>query len=175
VTDLKQRLKDELRIVLLTTTYFACWVGWLSIIKHLLLADYTVAIYGWTTAIVGTLLLSKVVLVLERVPLGRRIRAGPPWIEVLLRTALYMLGVFAALVVEAGVRGWREHGGFIPAVTAALAEREARHMTVNALAIGASLLVYNAIAVIRRRLGRGALIRMFLRPSAESEPPRSTP
>lgn len=175
MTALGRRIREELRAVFITTTYFACWVGWLSLIKHLLLAEYTVAVYSWTAAIIGTLLLSKVVLVLERVPLGRRVRAGPPWVEVALRTVLYMLGVIAVLIVEAGVRGWREHGGFGPAVAAAFAEREARHMTVNATTIGASLLLYNTIAVVRRRLGRGALIRMLLEPVPDEPPSRSAP
>ena len=158
--------------------YFACWIGFLLLMKRLLLAEYDIAFYGWSAALVGVLVLSKVVLALERVPLGGWATTRPAWVEVVLRTALYATGVLVVLAVEHGIRGAQEHGGFWRAVTAAFAGADRHHVRANALCVGGALLGYNAFAVIRHRVGDGALLRMFLEPrpgasrgQAAREPP----
>jgi hypothetical protein len=160
----KQRLKREIKAVIITTLYFGLCIGALLVIKYLLLAQYDISFYGWTAAIVGVLLLAKVVLVLERVPLGRWVRTQPAWVDIILRTILYAVGVVIVLALEHGIRGWREHGGFFPGLSAALERKDAFHVWVNTFSISLALLGYNILAVLRRRIGEGALLRMFLAP-----------
>jgi hypothetical protein len=161
-------VKREARSVLLTTAFFVLWIGPLFLIKVLLLAEYHPTGYGVGSAVVGVLLLAKVVVVLERVPLGRKTPQGvsprPAWVDVLLRTALYACGVVIALTVERGLRGVLWHDGFLNAIRTDVQTSGAHHIAANALAITAGLLAFNALSVLRRNLGPGALRRMFLSP-----------
>jgi hypothetical protein len=68
--NLRQKLKDEIRAVAVATLYFAAWIGVLVLLKTILLAEDRIEFHGWSLALVGALVLAKVVLVLEHVPLG---------------------------------------------------------------------------------------------------------
>ena len=89
-----QKLKHEMVAVLWLTLYFGCWLGVLVLIKYLILAEYQVDYSGFSIALVGALVLAKVVLVLEYVPMGAWVEARAAWVDVLLRTILYIFGVF---------------------------------------------------------------------------------
>ena len=65
----KQKLKDEIKDIGIAALYFGCWLGALVLLKSLILAEYKIAFHGWTAVVVGALVLSKVVLVLEHVSL----------------------------------------------------------------------------------------------------------
>jgi len=161
---LPPRLKHELHSLLIATAFFITWLGGLVILKHLLLAEYRISSYGFSAALIGALVLAKVVLILEHVPLGPRVAAQPAWVDLLLRTALYALGVLIVLILERGLKGMHEHHGFVPALKAALHATDPQHIRVNALCIAGALLVYNAISIIRRNLGEGAILKVFLTP-----------
>ena len=81
-----QKLKHEVVTVFSLTLYFGCWLGVFVLIKYLLLAEYQVSFSGFSIALFGALVLAKVVLVLEYVPLGAWVEARAAWVDVLLRT-----------------------------------------------------------------------------------------
>jgi hypothetical protein len=58
------KLKHELKAVGIATLYFGLWLGVLLLIKSLVLAEYRIAFHHWSLALVGALVLSKVVLLL---------------------------------------------------------------------------------------------------------------
>ena len=159
-----EMLLRELRAFALVSLYFGAWIGTLIFLKHLLLAEYDIHLYGWSAALVGTLILSKVVLVLEHVRIGAWAERQPAWIVVVLRTLLYAAGVVCVLSLEHGFRGWREHNGFLNAIRAGVAGTNGHHMLANTICILAALLGYNAFAVLRHRLGGPALLAMYLTP-----------
>lgn len=116
------------------------------------------------------LVLAKVVIILERVPLGAWVRRQPAWVDVLARTALYGLGVVVVLALEHGLKGARAHGGFLNALDASLTQTNEHHVLANPLGVTGALLVYNAIAAIRRHLGKGGLRRVFFSPPPTTAP-----
>ncbi len=172
----QQKLKDEIRAVVLATLYFAAWIGLLVLLKTLILAEYRIEFHGLSAALVGALVLAKVVLVLEHVPLGTWVRTRPALIEVVLRTALYAFGVFVVILFEKAFEGRHEHGGFGPSLTALFQHEEVHHVWANTICLSSALLGYNALSVVRRHLGKGGLIRLFLSPlPEESETKHSGP
>ena len=146
------------------TLYFACWLGALVLLKYLILAEYKIAFHGVSIALVGALLLAKVVLVLEHVPLGAWARNRPAWVHVILRTALYSFGVFIVALLEKAFEGRHEHGGFSTSLVALLDHPDMHHVWLTTICLSAALLSYNMLFVVRKRLGNGALLRMFLTP-----------
>lgn len=160
----QQKLQDELKELGLVSLYFGSWITALITLKHLVLDEYNIDTYGYSMAIVGTLILAKVVLILEHVSFGNWIRSRPAWVDVLLRTALYSAGVVVVLVLERGIEGRHEHGGFVGAVKAAFQSTDADHIWANAICVSGALLGYNALSVLRRYLGEKHLYKLFLVP-----------
>jgi len=166
---LPQKLKDEIRSLVNTTLYFVIWLGMLILIKKLVLAEYRVEFYGLSKALIGALILAKVVLILEHVPLGALTRNRPALVSVILRTALYTAGVFAVLILEKGFEGRHEYGGFGPSLASVFQNANVYHVWANTICVSGALLVFNIMAVVRRNLGEDGLRRMFLSPLPEKE------
>jgi len=162
-----EKLKEELRAVVTATLYFGCWILALMVIKWLILAEYAISFQGWSMALVGALVLAKVVLVLDHFPLGAWVRRQPAWLEVLLRTAMYTIGVAVVLILEKSVEGRHAAGGFGPALQNLFRQADIHHVWATTICLSGALLVYNALSVVRRHLGEGGLIRLFLVPLPE--------
>jgi hypothetical protein len=161
---LGQKLEHELKAVGIAAAYFACWIAAMLLIKTLILAEYRITATHWSVVVVGALVLSKVVLVLEHVSLGAWVRARPAWVDVLLRTVMYSLGVAVVLLLEKGVEGRHEFGGFGPALAHLLEQTDIYHVWVNTICLSGALLVYNLLSVVRCHLGPGGLAQLFIMP-----------
>jgi hypothetical protein len=161
---LPQKLMHEVKAVGIAALYFGCWIGALVVLKQLVLAEYEIHFRGMSKALLGALVLSKVVLVLEHVPLGTWVRARPAWVDVMLRTVLYALGVLLVLLIEKAFEARHEYGGFGPSLSAVFQHAEVHHVLTNAICLSGALLGYNALSVVRSHLGEGGLLRLFLTP-----------
>lgn len=159
-----QKLRAEVRAVALVTLYFAAWIGTLMVIKVLVLEEYHIQYHGFSLVLVGALVLAKVVLVLEHVSLGAWIQIRPAWVHVAVRTVLYSFGVLIVLLLEKAFESRHDHGGFLPALASLFQHVDIHHVWVNAIVLSGALLVYNAMEVVRLRLGEGGLSRLFLSP-----------
>lgn len=159
-----EKLKHELEELGLAGLYFCLWIGMLVAIKKLVLAEYQIQFAGLSAALIGALVLAKVVLILEHVPLGALTHSRPAWVEVLLRTALYAAGVVVVLLLEKGFEGRHEYGGFLQSLRSLFQHADLDHVWANAICITGALLGYNALSVIRRHLGDGGLIAIFRAP-----------
>jgi hypothetical protein len=170
---LPEKIKHELRAIALTSIYFGLWLGVLTFLKRLVLADYQVRFRGFSAAIIGALVIAKVVLVLEHVPLGFWVRKQAAVIDVVLRTALYGAGVAMALLLEKAFEARHEFGGFGRAALGIFHHRDIYHVWANTICLICALLAFNALSVLRRRLGDGELTRTFFSPLREysGEPP----
>ena len=165
--NIAQKLKHEIEAVLLLTLYFGSWIGSLVLLKYMILAEYDIPYDGLSVALLGALVLAKVVLILEYVPLGTWVKTSPAWIDILLRTALYALGVLVVLLLEKAFEGRHDHGGFSASFIALFQHADIKHIWLNTICLSAALLSYNMLSVVRKNLGKGALLRMFLSPIPE--------
>ncbi len=159
-----QKVRKEIEAVIVLTLYFLAWLGFLMLLKYLLLSDYEIEFSGVSKAVIGALVLAKVVLVLEYVPLGRWVRSRPAYVDVLLRTIMYTAGVFVVMVAEKAFEERHEHGGFVDTVFTLFDRVEIYHLWLSLICVSAALLSYNILSVIHRTLGKGALLRMLLSP-----------
>jgi hypothetical protein len=164
---MRHKLIDELKVVAATTLYFAAWIGVLMVLKTLVLEEYRIEFRGFSAVLIGALILAKVVLVLEHVSLGAWTRTQPAWVDVVLRTGLYSLGVVVVLLLEKAFEGRHEPGGFSQALMAVFQHIDIYHVWANALTVSGALLVYNCVSVLQRHLGGGSLMKLFLRPIPE--------
>ena len=161
------RLQEELKTLALVFLYFAGWLAFLMLIKHLVLAEYAIEVTGLAKALVGALILSKVVMILEYVPLGKWLRDWPAWGDVVVRTILYGLGVLVVLLLEKGFEGRHEYGGFGASLTAVFDHADIHQVWLNLAVVSGALLVYNVLSVIKRYLGDGGILRVLVKPLPE--------
>jgi hypothetical protein len=164
---LQQKLRDEIISVGSTALFFGLWFLVLLVLKWLILAEYAIQFHNLSMALVGALIVAKVVLVLENVPLETLMRSHPALVHVIVRTVLYGLGVFVVLVLEKAFEARHEYGGFAASVVQVFHNRDTPHVLATAIAVTAALLVFNLLSVVRRHLGNRALLRLFLSPLPE--------
>lgn len=162
--DWSVKLMAELKSLSLMMLFFAIWLVPLMVIKNLLLEQYNVPLSHLSTAIIGALILSKVVVVLEHVPLGSWITRRPIWVDLVLRTLLYAIGVAIILLLEKGIEGRHETGSFWPALLALIDHPDINHVWVNTIVVTGALFSYNLLAVLRRNLGDQFLLGLLSRP-----------
>ena len=158
------KLQHEIKAVITLTLYFGCWLGALVLLKYLILAEYKIVINQFSVALVGALVLAKVVLVLEYIPLGPWVRARPAWVDVVLRTTMYAFGVFVVLLIENAFEARHDYDSFGASIIAIFEQEDGKHVLLNTICLSAALLSYHMLSVVRKRLGKGALLRMFLTP-----------
>lgn len=157
-----EKLKTELTTVILVTLFFAAWIGVFMGLKLLILEDYQIRFGSFSMVLIGALILAKVVLILEHVPLGAWLRDKPVLVDVILRTLLYAFGTLVVLLLEKGFESRHEHGGFGPAMMNVLQHRDMPHVWANAICVSGALLFYNSLSALNRHLGSGGLAKVFL-------------
>ena len=160
-----QKVKDEVISMVLLMFYFFIWIGTLVLLKTLILDEYAIEFKGFSLALVGALVLAKVVLVLEHVSLGNWVRSQPALLNAVLRTLLYTFGVFVVLLMEKALEGRHEYGGFISSLLSLFQRAEGYHVWANVICLSGALLFYNLFSVLKRNLGEGELRRIYLKPA----------
>jgi len=160
----KDKLKEELIALGITMIYFALWFAFMIIMKMLLLREYDVEVYGLSMAFVGALIVAKVILIVDHIPLGSWIEKQPAFIDILFRTLLYSVGIILILILEKAFEARSEAGGFFEAIPYIFKHRNVNHIYVNSIAVIFSLLGFNFLTLITKNLGKGGLKKILLSP-----------
>lgn len=162
------KLIKELKLLFWTSLYFFIWFGALMLLKVLMLQEYEFEFYGASMVIVGALVAAKSVMLLENVPLMRS-KSPPAIVEILLRTLLYMAGVFVILVLEKSIEARHEYGGFFSALKNLASHADRYHIWVNVICMFGAVFVYNTAAAVKAYLGEGGLIKILRNPIAKKQ------
>lgn len=171
-------LKNEIKEVGLVTLYFFFCFGMLLTLKKLFLADYQIEVQAFSTAIIGALVIAKIVIVLDHTHAGTRFDSRLPLgLATLYKTLFYILVTAVVLFLERLFHFYRESGVLERAVIELWEHRDRNIILAKVLCIGLTFLGYHLYAGLDRRLGEGTLRRLVLgRPdlpgntSAESRP-----
>jgi hypothetical protein len=68
------------------------------------------------------------------------------------------------LLFEKTFEARHENNGFGASLIAVFQQEDGKHVLLNTICLSAALLSYNMLSVVRRRLGKGMLLQMFLMP-----------
>lgn len=160
----KEKIKHELKAVILVTLFFAAWLGVFMGLKVLILEDYQIRFGSVSAVLVGALILAKVVLILEHVSLGAWLRNQSVLADVIARTLLYAFGTLIVILLEKAFESRHEQGGFGHALMSVFQHRDMPHVWANAICVAGALLLHNLLSALNRHLGTGGLTRVFLTP-----------
>lgn len=156
-----ERIRHEVREVGLATLYFlACFLFFLSL-KFLLLDEYHIETSVLGTAVVGALVVAKVVVLLDKTSFGERFASHRRILHVLWRSLAYTAMVFVATSAERLFDLYRETDALSPALSRLWAGEDLDHFLAMNLAVGFSFVLYNVFAEIDRHLGGSALRSFF--------------
>jgi lysylphosphatidylglycerol synthetase-like protein (DUF2156 family) len=166
---LGQKVVEEIKRIGIVALYFALCFGVMMLCKRLILAQYAVEFRGVTFALVGALVVAKVVVLLENVSLGKWVRRQPVVVDVVLRTLLYTIGVWIVFLLEKSFESRHEHGGFGPSLMAVFQHRDIHHVWASTIGVCVALLGFIIFSVVKNRFGGHELKRLFL---ARRAPPQ---
>jgi hypothetical protein len=156
-------IKHEAKELLIVTLFFL--LGFLLVLGlfKLMLADYNIQFNTCTKALVGALVLAKVVLILR----GRAFMQALPnhygIVRVLYKTIIYLVGVFVILTLERVVEAYGDAGGFLTALKHIAETRKIYHVMAVTLLVGVLLTAFNCWEELLREVGRERVVDAFLR------------
>lgn len=157
---LKPILK-EIKTVTRVAAYFAIVFLMMMLMKKLYLEDYDIEFYGVSKALIGALILSKVVILMEFISLGKWVQHQPAIVDIILRTLLYTAGVLVVLILEGAFEKRHEAGGFGEAISYVLNHRDIYHVWATILGSSFAIFVYNAFSVLQLYMGKKGVTKLF--------------
>ena len=165
---IKDFLLDELKIVLFVTGYFFSWFVVIGVLKSLMLAEYNVDVAAMSGAIIGSLVIAKVVVILDETKAGERFAERRAIQHILYRSAIYTFFVLLVLFAEKIVEGMIDGATLAAALEDTWEHRSRSHILTSTILLGVSLFFYNIFSVINRTLD-GGLMGMLKSPMASGE------
>ena len=157
---LKAILK-ELKKIIRTALFFAIAFLLMMVMKKLDLKDYDIEFTGISQVLIGALIMSKVIILMDMIPLGPWVQHQPPVIDIILRTILYSMGVCIVVILEKGFEGRDKYDGFTNSVSYLISHRDIYHVWSTTIGVSASIFIYNCYIVIQRKLGKNGLSKLF--------------
>jgi hypothetical protein len=162
-----KKVFEEVRIILSLASYFAIVFIFLMIMKKLYLDDYNIEFTGLSQALIGALILSKVVLLMGLIKPAKWVRKQPPIVDVIIRTILYSLGVAIVMVLEKSFEKRHESAGFGDAIVYIVNHRDFYHVWATTIGVSGSLFAYNAFSILQHMLGKNGLMKLFFHTSLD--------
>lgn len=162
-----QKVVHEIKEILNVTLYFAVWLGILMLLKKLLLADYNIEFKGVSIVLISSLIIAKVVLLMDLIPLGMGIKKHPVYVDVIVRTLWYTFGVLIVSLLEKAFESRNENGGFSEALQAIFQHRDIYKVWANTLVVGLSIFWFQVWRSIKSYLKNGELVNLFFKTPLE--------
>jgi len=157
----QQKLIHEIKAVAFATLYFAIWFGILMFLKTMILSEYKVEFGGISMALIGALILAKVALVIDHIPLSRWTRERSPIYFVIFRTLFNIVGVFIVLLLEHAFESRHEYGSFGSALINVFQHRDVYHLWASVTVVSIAVFWFNVLFVLRKYFGEKKLSQLF--------------
>lgn len=111
-----RRLRREVREIGLVSVFFLLWFLLFLSLKKLILAEYHIGVRVVGTAVIGALVVAKVVVILDKTAVAAGFRSNLLIVHVLWRSVTYTAVVFVVTLAERLVHAYRAQGEFTAAV-----------------------------------------------------------
>src|SRR5664279_2412398 len=138
----------EIKAIARTAAYFAIVFLLTIVMKKLYLKDYDIEFTGISQALIGALVLSKVVILMDLIKLGSWVQRQPPIVDVSLRTLLYTTGVWIVIVLEKLFERRHDAGRIGDSISYLFSHRDIYRVWATTIGSGVAIFVYNAFSVV---------------------------
>ena len=154
-------VKRDFLAILPVTIFFLIGLNLIAISKHLVLAERGIVYEGTITATFGALLIAKIVLVVNKLPIMRFYRGCPLYQTILYRAVVYSMCVLAFRLLEMLIGHWIKEGDLSAGLDSAHAAFIWHHMTFLQLWTLILFLVYLTVVELLDAYGEGSLKKVF--------------
>jgi hypothetical protein len=155
--------KRELKEVLAISSVFFVIFVLLLIMKKILLGEYNVDFYVVGTALVGSLIIAKVVLIFDLLPVTKKTDHLPNIYRVFFRSFIYILGYIIFTLLEHLVKGLIDGTSITKAFNLALHELITPGFFTSLVGVSVAFLLFNAFWIIRGKYGAHELYTLFFK------------
>jgi hypothetical protein len=156
-------LKKELLAVIPVTLFFFTGFALVLMLVKLLLAQYSISVAVLSRAVLASLIVGKVVLVLEKVRLEERLPNAPGAVLVAIKTLFYGSGAIVAGIVERLIETWRSSQGFGEALAEAWTHMNPSRFIAVILCVTILFGAYFTFLELDRAMGKGAILGLFFK------------
>jgi hypothetical protein len=156
-------VKHEVKELLTVTLFFLSGFLLIFVLLELMLEDYNVHFNALTKAVIGALVLAKVILVLRNLAFMQIFPNSPGIVRVLYKTLIYLAGVLMVLAVERVIDAYREAGGVLAALKHVVETRTLHHVLAVTLLASIPVAAFNCWEELLREVGRDRLAEAFFR------------
>ena len=165
-----ETIVHETKSAAAATLYFLCCFLIVIALKKLILAQYEIAFYGLSAAVVGAALVGKIVVVLDKTGAGKRFESrAAPWVGILYKTLVYTSFVLLVVWAEKVFHAFRETRDLQEAIVEVWHARDRNQALATVLCVGVSFGIYNLFAAINREWADGQLVPWLLGRRAQQE------
>jgi len=149
-------------ILAISSVFFVIFVLFLFM-KKSLLDDYDVNFYIISTALVGSLILAKVVLIFDLLPLTKRTDKLLNIYRVFLRSLIYIFGYVVFTFLEHLIKGLIDGASYSQALKDTVHYLFSAPFITTFIGVFIAFLFFNAFWIIRANIGATALFNMFFK------------
>lgn len=153
----KRELKEVFSI---SFTFFILFILFMFL-KKAMLGHYNIEFYAAGTALIGSLILGKVVLIFDKIPLTKKMDFLPNIYRVFFRSLVYLLGFVLFTLLEHWVKGLIDGDNFSQAWIHSFHHLEEKDFLTSLVVIFIAFLFFNAFWVIRMTYGPKELYKLF--------------
>ena len=156
-------LTKELREVIPVTLFFFIGFALVLMLVKLILAQYSIPVAVLSRAMLASLIVGKVVLVLEKVRLEERLHDAPGAVLVAIKTLFYGSGAIVAGFIERLIETWRSPQGFGDALAEAWTHMRLGRFIAVILCVTILFGAYFTFLELDRAMGKGAIVSLFFK------------
>ncbi|HTR57382.1 MAG TPA: hypothetical protein VMM27_04330 [Casimicrobiaceae bacterium] len=164
---LTQKARHELIEYAFNVAYLTFVFAAFTQYRRFLLAEYNIIYSNYWLALIGALILGKVVMIGSVFRLGRWLEDKPLIVPTIYKTLVFWIFVVVLRVVEYAIKGVLHGDGLAAALDEFFAQKGIDEVLANSLAVLIALLPFFAVKELGRVLGRERIAALFFRKGIE--------
>jgi hypothetical protein len=127
------------------------------------MADYKVNLYIVSTSLIGFLIIVKVVLIFDLIPLTKHVNRLLNIYRVFLRSLIYLAGYVIFTFLEHLIKGTINGESFSSALDSTLVSLYSPAFITTYVGVFIAFLLFNAFWVVRASMGPATLFKLFFK------------
>ena len=149
-----------LEVGLITAYFFTCFLIFI-IIKKLILFEYKITFYGWSSALFGALVIGKAVFFIDKMPIHNWLKKLKPIHEILFKALVYTVLVFSVSLIEKTIHYWLEAPLIISWATYLFAHGKGALLLAHSIYIYFCFVGFFFIHFLVEMFGRDKILRLL--------------
>lgn len=162
-----EKLRRELIEYAFNVAYLMLVFAAFTQYRRFLLAEYSIAYTNYWVALIGALILGKVIMIGSLFRLGRWVEDKPLIVPTIYKALLFCALIVVLRMVEFAVRGLLQGDGLTKALGEFFAQKGVNEVFANILVVLIALLPFFAVRELGRVLGRERIAALFFRNGRE--------